>query len=239
MLRLAAVGTRGRRSPRCSAPSRGGKPRFLTRLFREKTVSPPGPKAGRRLLAVTAAVSALVTIAACSGGTTAGGAASNAATTASAPAAGAAHAATSAATAVGGVPQPRSGSACDVLTEQVAEELLGQPTTVEDSESADAGSDCRRDGTRDPDDQIEYGWQKPKTPGYESPDQRASGCQGTVSRPAGFGADAVLCRYRPEPLESDWLGWTVDGVLYIVVVQADDQELPADVALHAADLLTS
>jgi hypothetical protein len=202
-------------------------------------VSPPGPKAGRRLLAVAATVSALVTIAACSGGTTAGGAASNAATTASAPAAGAAHAASSAATAAGGVPQPKSGSACDVLTEQVAEEVLDQPSTVEDSESGGAGGDCRRDGTRDPDDQIEYGWQKPKTPGYESPDQRASACQGTVSRPAGFGADAVLCRYRPEPLESDWLGWTVDGVLYIVVVQADDQELPADAALHAADLLTS
>ncbi|MGH3193819.1 MAG: hypothetical protein ACRDOL_42500 [Streptosporangiaceae bacterium] len=126
-----------------------------------------------------------------------------------------------------------------MLTRQIAEEILGQPTTVLDSESGSAGADCQRAGTRDVDDQVEYGWQKPDTPGYETPDQRAAGCQGKISRPAEFGAGAVLCQYRPQPLEADWLGWTVNGVLYIVVIHVDDQELPDDATLHTAHLLTS
>ena len=136
-------------------------------------------------------------------------------------------------------PRRAPGSACEVLTQQIAAEMLGQPTTVLDSESSSAGADCQRAGTRDVDDQIEYGWQKPGTPGYETPDQRASGCPGTISRPAEFGAGAVLCQYRPEPMEADWLGWTVNGVLYIVVIHVDDQELPDDAAVSTTRLLTS
>jgi hypothetical protein len=49
----------------------------------------------------------------------------------------------------------------------------------------------------------------------------------------------VLCQYRPEPFEADWLGWTVNGALYIVVIHVDDQELPDDVTLRIAHLLAS
>lgn len=178
-------------------------------------------------------------LAACSSGTSAAGTGAVGTTHDAARTASPSDNPGSAASAAGGVPQPAPGSACEVLTQQIAAEMLGQPTTVLDSESSSAGADCQRAGTRDVDDQIEYGWQKPGTPGYETPDQRASGCQGTISRPAEFGAGAVLCQYRPEPMEADWLGWTVNGVLYIVVIHVDDQELPDDAAVRTARLLTS
>jgi hypothetical protein len=197
-------------------------------------VTRPESKAGRRMLAVTAAIAALLVLAACSSSPSAAGTTPSAVRTVSTP-----DGAASVAPAVGSVSRPRPGPACDVLTQQIADEILGQPTTVLDSESSSAGADCQRAGTRDVDDQVEYGWQKPGTAGYETPDQRAAGCQGKVSRPAEFGTGAVLCQYRPQPLEADWLGWTINGVLYIVVIHVDDQELPADATFQTAHLLTS
>lgn len=179
---------------------------------------------------MAAAVAVILALGACGGHAGAGGAA---------PAGPARASSTSgsAATAAGGVPLPKPGPACAALTEQVASGILGQPTRVLDSASAAEGADCQRVGLRDPDDQVEYGWQQAGTPGYESPDQRAAGCQGKISRPAEFGAGAVLCQYRPGPLESDWLGWVVNGTLYMVVIHVDDQQLPLDATLQVAHLL--